>query len=809
MKHLITLLTLCLISVYSFSQIPQALTYQAVARNNAGTALVNTNVSIRISIKDLTAIGSTIYSETHSSTTNQFGLFTLSIGTGTVVSGTFATIPWAVGAKFMKVEMDPAGGSAYIDMGTSQLLSVPYALVAGSVVGGSSGGDDWGTQTAVTNSPLSGNGTTGSPLDIAQQGATNGQVLKWNGSTWAPSNDVGGGTGDNWGTQSVVTNSTLSGQGITGNVLGLAQQGATSGQVLKWNGVAWAPAVDNNSVYTQGTGINIVGNVITNTEPDQTVTLTGTGNTTVTGTYPNFTINSTGGGGSYTAGTGINIAGSVISNTGDLSATNEIQTLGLSGNQLSLSLGGGTVTLPTGTTYTAGSGIGIVGNVISNTAPDLNVTLTSGSGINVTGAYPNFTIAATGGGGGISGSGTTNFVPKFTPNGTTLGNSQIQDNGTNLGVATAPDAINKVLIAPGASTTGGLKVNYTNTTNNTYGMNVTSVTGNSYIGYTGTITFGTLTGTNPEIYGSSSTGVSAGIFGATSGTNTSAAVVGLSNNWHGGFFASNDLQGGVGAVGSYTGAAASYGLFGNYSGTVDTGIGVLGYNAKATGGISIGVEGTYNAVAFGLAVAGVGYNGGVPFVYNDYGVWGSCDGTFGGFAVYADGDLTCTGAKNASVGTSEGNQLVYSIESPEVWFEDFGTATLVNGQVTVNLDPLYLETVFIDATHPMIITVTPQGDCKGMYVVPGTTSFTVKELNNGTSNTTLSYRITCRRLNYQDHHFGSDITWGGGDTRTKYHYVQPKPIDYNAMKQISIEGKKNAIDNSKKFENKISLTNPK
>ncbi|MEI7801488.1 MAG: hypothetical protein WCI97_02465 [Bacteroidota bacterium] len=911
MKLLITIFTLCLISAFSYAQIPQALTYQAVARNSAGTALVNTNISVRVSIKDLTATGTTLYSETQSATTNQFGLFTLALGTGTVVSGNFSTISWAVGAKFMKVELDPAGGSSYIDMGTSQLLSVPYALVAGSTVnvpsltlndltdvntagvtanqvllwngtnwvpGTISGGDNWGTQAAVTNSTLSGNGTSATPLGLAQQGASSGQVLKWNGTNWAPGSDnVGSSSG------SVNVTARLTGDGTLANPLDIAQQAATSGQVLKWGGSSWVPSTDldqqalnligntlsltnggsvtlpTGTTYTAGTGINLGGNVITNTAPDQIVSLTGTGNTTVTGAYPNFTINSTGGGGSYTAGTGISIAGTVISNAGDLSATNEIQSLSIVGNQLSLSLGGGsvtlptgttytagtgislagnvitntslntdaqilsvagnqltisggnTVTLPTGTTYTAGTGISLAGNVVTNTLPDQTVTLTSGSGINVTGTYPNFTIAATGGGGGISGSGTVNYVPKFTPTGTALGNSQIQDNGTNLGIAAAPDATNKVLIAPGASTTGGLKVNYTNTTNNTYGINVNSTTGNSYIGYTGTITFGTLTGTNPEIYGSSSSGVSAGVFGATSGTNTSAAVVGLSNNWHGGFFASNDLQGGVGLLGSYTGATGSFGVFGIYGGTTDTGVGVLGYNSKATGGINIGVEGTYNTTAYGLGVVGVGYGGGIPVAYNDYGVWGSCSNLLGGFAVYADGDLTCTGAKNASVGTSKGNQLVYSIESPEVWFEDFGTATLVSGQATVTLDPLYLETVFIDANHPMIVTVTPQGDCKGLYVEPGTTSFTIKELNGGTSNINCSYRITCKRLNYQDHKFGSDITWGGGDTRANYHYIQPKPIDYNAMKQISIEGKKNNLGNNsnQKYTSKVSLTAPK
>lgn len=857
MKKLITLFAFCIISTISFAQIPQQLTYQAVARSSAGAALVSTNISIRISIKDITATGTTLYSETHSATTNQFGLFTLPVGSGTVVSGTFASINWATNAKFMKVEMDPTGGSSYTDMGTSQLLSVPYALVAGSTVnnpalslndltdvtstgattnqvllwngtqwvpGNISGGDNWGTQTAVTNSTLSGNGTSVSPLGLAQQGASSGQVLKWNGTNWAPGSDnVGASSG------SVNVTARLIGDGTLANPLDIAQQAATAGQVLKWGGSSWVPSNDadaqtlnligntlsltnggsvtlpTGTTYTAGTGINLGGNVITNTAPDQTVALTGTGGTTVTGTYPNFTINSTTGGGSYTAGTGISIVGNVITNT---SLNTDAQTLSVVGNQLSIS-GGNTVTMPTGTTYTAGTGISLGGNVITNTAPDQTVTLNSGTGISVTGSYPSFTITATGGGGGIAGSGTTNYIPKFTPNGTTLGNSQLRDDGTYMGINTAPNGTDKLIVVPGASVTGGIKVNYTNPSANTYGMNVTSLHGNSYIGYTGTITFGALTGTDPEIYGSSSSGVSAGIFGATSGTNLSAGNVGLSNNWHGGFFGSNDATGGVGALGLYNGTAASQGFLGIYDGTAAEGAGVYGNNDRATGVSNFGVYGDYNAAAYGVGVIGIGFNGSIPNGLVDYGVWGSAAAP--GYAVYAFGDLTCTGAKNASVGTSKGNQLMYSIESPEVWFEDFGTATLVNGETTVNLDPLYLETVFIDATHPMIVTITPQGDCKGMFVEPGTNSFTVKELNGGNSNTSFSYRITCKRLNYQDHKFGADLTWGNGDTRVNYNYVTPKPIDYNEMMKFSLEQKaKNQSDSkSKKIESKINLVNPR
>jgi len=96
---------------------------------------------------------------------------------------------------------------------------------------------------------LTGDGSAGNPLDIAQQGATDGQVLKWNAAynAWEPANDIGGGAGDDWGSQVVQHDATLSGDGTTGNELKLAQQGATDGQVLKWDsGVGrWIPANDS------------------------------------------------------------------------------------------------------------------------------------------------------------------------------------------------------------------------------------------------------------------------------------------------------------------------------------------------------------------------------------------------------------------------------------------------------------------------------------------------------------------------------------------------------------------------------------
>ncbi len=132
MKKLL-LLSVLFISFLSFAQVPQGISYQAIALNGAGTPVVSSNVSVKLSILDVSATGAVLYSETHLKTTNPQGLFNLVIGQGTVVLGTFATINWGLNSKFLKVEMDAAGGTAYVLVGTSQLLSVPYAMYAGGI----------------------------------------------------------------------------------------------------------------------------------------------------------------------------------------------------------------------------------------------------------------------------------------------------------------------------------------------------------------------------------------------------------------------------------------------------------------------------------------------------------------------------------------------------------------------------------------------------------------------------------------------------------------------------------------------------
>jgi hypothetical protein len=130
------------ISFLSFSQAPQRMSYQAVIRNSSNELVINQTVGMLVSILQGTVDGAVVYSETQYPTSNANGLITLQVGGGNLVTGSFANIDWGNGPYFIKTETDINGGTNYTIIGTSQLLSVPYALYAensGSSIPGPAG----------------------------------------------------------------------------------------------------------------------------------------------------------------------------------------------------------------------------------------------------------------------------------------------------------------------------------------------------------------------------------------------------------------------------------------------------------------------------------------------------------------------------------------------------------------------------------------------------------------------------------------------------------------------------------------------
>lgn len=208
------------------AQAPQMFNYQGVARDAAGDALINQSIGIQASILQGSSTGLSVYSEEHAVTTNAFGVFSLAVGNGTSPSGTFSAIDWASGPYYLNVEMDATGGTAYVQMGVAQLLSVPYALYANSGIGsqgptgpigpmgpagvagangmnGANGlnGAAGATGPAGPSGPAGPTGATGDIGQIGPTGATGptgeglptgteGQTLIHNGTEWVASNKI-------------------------------------------------------------------------------------------------------------------------------------------------------------------------------------------------------------------------------------------------------------------------------------------------------------------------------------------------------------------------------------------------------------------------------------------------------------------------------------------------------------------------------------------------------------------------------------------------------------------------------------------
>ena len=253
-----------------------------------------------------------------------------------------------------------------------------------------------------------------------------------------------------------------------------------------------------------------------------------------------------------------------------------------------------------------------------------------------------------------------------------------------------------------------------------------------------------------------------------------------------------------------TSTSYSYGIHGVTNATDQKGAaGVFG-ESKQSGDHEIGVKGDYSL--WGAAVAGIAWataEANMPTL-TDMGVYGGVDyfsgvGVYGlnlntsatAYGMYCDGNHAITGTKSASVPTTKGNQLLYSMESPEIWFEDIGYGKLVNGITHIALDNMFMETVTIDSKHPMHVFLQEQGDSNGLFVTPDADGkgFTVKEKQGGSSNIAFSFRIMAKRRFYQDHRFGVDSMQAFGDNLKDAEYHEPRSTNPQEVKALIEKGR--------------------
>lgn len=176
-------------------------------------------------------------------------------------------------------------------------------------------------------------------------------------------------------------------------------------------------------------------------------------------------------------------------------------------------------------------------------------------------------------------------------------------------------------------------------------------------------------------------------------------------------------------------------------------------------------------------ILGSSFTGGIDYIYmKDYGTysgtiyfwyWGQIYGTPSNLRIYGSlvgsyrvlrlyddvtvmHDFNVLGSKSAVVNIDNKQVKLYSIESPEVWFEDFGSSQLVNGEKTINIDSQFLQTVTINETYPAKIFLQVTSECNNLYTEKHDTYFIVRESNSGTSNATFDYRLIAKRKDYEN-----------------------------------------------------------
>jgi hypothetical protein len=265
------------------------------------------------------------------------------------------------------------------------------------------------------------------------------------------------------------------------------------------------------------------------------------------------------------------------------------------------------------------------------------------------------------------------------------------------------------------------------------------------------------TGTTYGVYGRSDSTSGSGVLGsATAETGTNYGVFGASASTSGRGvygYATTTTGTNYGVFGE-TQSDAGYGVYGRAWATTGTAIAVYGVSnspsgygvygvGNATTGTSFGVRGWSNSPS-GTGVQGYAWS----TTGTNYGVYGYA-GSPSGYGVYFSGGLAGTGTKSAIVETQDhGWRTLYTIESPQNWFEDFGQGTLAGGEAVVAIEPIFAQTVNLE--QPYHVFLTPLGNC-GLYVAEQTaTSFTVRALNGAACDVGFHYRIIAPRLDYED-----------------------------------------------------------
>jgi len=351
-------------------------------------------------------------------------------------------------------------------------------------------------------------------------------------------------------------------------------------------------------------------------------------------------------------------------------------------------------------------------------------------------------------------------------------------------------------VSGASSTVGGSGVTGNNTA--TSGSGTNGVSGNTSspngVGVAGM----NLSNGGHGVYGSTngtSTNNPAGVYGTAIVSSTSVPTYGVYGT------TASSFAGSAGVYGTATATTSSetYGVYGTNPNVDDFGVGVAGTGTTISGeggiGNAAGVWGDASGTTFSMqsgviATADNGYgvyaqsNGtGVATLFADnqstttsavvFGTLGGGSGTGGFCTINVIGQLNCSGTITPSAQTSDGRQVkLYTVASPENWFEDFGSGQLAGGSAQIPLDPIFASTV--NTGEPYHVFLTPNGDCKGLYVASKTASgFEVRELGGGASSISFDYRIVAKRRGYESARL-EDVTDQANEMRQRNAEMQAR-----------------------------------
>jgi hypothetical protein len=624
MKKITFLVGALLLAGSTFAQAPQKMSYQAVVRNSTNTLVTNSNISMRVSILEGSSTGNAVYVETQSATTNGNGLATMKIGEGTVVSGDISTINWSSGSYFIKTETDVTGGTNYSIVGTTELLSVPYALYAENA---------------------------GTPGPAGPQGATGNGI--------ASTIDNGNGTFTfNYTDGSTFTTSNLTGpQGIQGVPGAQGIQGDVGPQgPIGLTGPAGATGLQGPIGFTGPAG------------PQGATGLQGP----------------------------IGLTGPVgpAGAAGAAGATGPAGPVGGSDTQIIFNNAGAAAGSANLTWNNGLNQLGVTGKTVTN---NLNIAAAAGSGTRYLTTDNNGDISAVAFP-GISGSGNANYHTKWTASGT-LVNSMVQDNGTSVSVNYPIQASSQLFVyrqqltanGDGQTSIYGYRDRNSQNQGTAYGQNATNtgVTGMNFWG--DDYSFG-VGGWNYNDFVRTGGVIGAEIYG---------------NYW--------------GSLGYKSASTQTYGVYATTALTVGTGLLPSSDIVGVGGGFFGGIAGSISKGE----IIGQLNKGGLITAYNS--------------------GNTYTYGKNVELvgGENEAKTAVYAVTAAESKSYANGTGNLVNGEAFIAFPANFVSTL----GETPVVTVSPNGNCNGLYIASVTKEgFVVKELNSGNNSVQLSWIAVGNRI---------------------------------------------------------------